>query len=493
MANNLSAFAPALLTLATTYLLHSTLLLSGAWLVFRTRRIRSEALKERLWKLAAVLPLCTAPLQLVLNVSPPTFELARGDRLIQPESRVVGVPPATETAPMILNPLPEATRAETHAPSQDGRLMAEQSELLEVPSQLSPKQAGSVAMGALSDASPPQTADPPTRPALNWFAAGLAGVCCVGIGRLVCQSLVFSLRLRDCAPVRDLSTWRMLEQIARRAGARRRFRLLASPTFRQPAAFGVFRWTIVLPEDVLRNFAPSELYALLAHESAHLVRGDAIWLWVGRILCSCLAIQPLNFVARREWRRSSELLCDQWAVHHAANGLALARCLTRVAELNSLAAPQLEALWALGTPSHLSQRVERLLEGACESDAWATRARRRLITIAALGIATAFVWAAPRTTVLANAREPFSGGSVEERPMERTNIRLLGNELRDLSAEINHVSHLVQSRLPANPNAIELAKRISARASELETRYEKLARATGPPNDAAAEATDEVH
>src|SRR5580704_13290330 len=108
MANNLSAFAPALLTLATTYLLHSTLLLSGAWLVFRTRRIRSEALKERLWKLAAVLPLCTAPLQLVLNVSPPTFELARGDRLIQPESRVVGVPPATETAPMILNPLPEA-------------------------------------------------------------------------------------------------------------------------------------------------------------------------------------------------------------------------------------------------------------------------------------------------------------------------------------------------------------------------------------------------
>jgi hypothetical protein len=186
------------------------------------------------------------------------------------------------------------------------------------------------------------------------------------------------------------------------------------------------------------------------------------------------------------------LLCDQWAVHHAANGLALARCLTRVAELNSLAAPRLEALWALGTPSHLSQRVERLLDGACESDAWGTRGRRRLITIAALGIATVFVWAAPRTTVLANARERLSAGGVEERTVERTSMHLLGNEIRALSAEIDDVGHLVRSRLAANRRATELATRISARASELKTRYEKLIRVAGPPND-ATEATDEDH
>jgi len=285
----------------------------------------------------------------------------------------------------------------------------------------------------------------------------------------------------------------MLEQIARRGGARRRFRLLASPTFRQPAAFGVFRWTIVLPEDVLRNFDSSELYALLAHEAAHLVRGDALWLWVGRILCSCFAMQPLNFVARREWRRSSELLCDQWAVHHAANGLALARCLTRVAESNSLAAPRLQALWALGTPSHLSQRVERLLDGACESDVWGSRTRRRLITIAALGIATAFVWGAPRTTISANAREPLSAGRDEPRAVERANIGMLGNDLSELRAEIDHVTHLVQSRLPANRKATQFAKRISARASALKTRYEKLAWAAGPPKDGAAEANHEVY
>ena len=72
-------------------------------------------------------------------------------------------------------------------------------------------------------------------------------------------------------------------------------------------------------------------------------------------------------------------------------------------------------------------------------------------------------------------------------------MHLLGNEVRELKAELDDVSHLVQSRLPANRKATELAKRISDRASELKSRYEKLARAAGPPNDAAAEATDEVH
>jgi hypothetical protein len=72
-------------------------------------------------------------------------------------------------------------------------------------------------------------------------------------------------------------------------------------------------------------------------------------------------------------------------------------------------------------------------------------------------------------------------------------MKLLGNEVRELSAEIDHVSHLVQSRLPANRKATELAKRISVRASELKTRYEKLVHAAAPPDDAAAEANHGVY
>jgi beta-lactamase regulating signal transducer with metallopeptidase domain len=489
MASDLSAFAPLTLTLAFTYLLHSTLLLGGAWLIVRKGRVRSEALKERVWKLAAVLGLVTAPLQLLLHVAPPAFELTMGGT---PSGQVSGAAVASATieipAEAFVTPaIPDATVPRLPAESR------QHAQAIVANDPLKDRTPDGSVPSAVEPATWPashETTSTGKRPVLTWIACAFVGAFCAGIARLVLQTVLLYRHLKDSSVIRDPSAFRMLAEISRRGRVRRQFRLLASPTFRQPAAFGLFRWTIVLPEDVLRTFQPNELHALLAHEAAHLVRGDAIWLWAGRILCSCFATQPLNFVARREWRRSSEMLCDQWAVHHAANGLALARCLTRVAESNCLVPPRLQALWALETPSHLTQRVERLLDGACESDAWDSRARRRLIAIAALGIATAFVWAAPRTRVLANAAEPLSAGG--ERAVERTNMHLLGDEIRELSAEIEHVSHLVQSRLPTNRKATELAARISDRAAELKSRYDKLVQAARPPNE-ATEATDEVY
>ena len=43
-----------------TYLVHSTLLLAAAWLIDRTVRHRSPALRQWLWKTAAVAPLLTS-------------------------------------------------------------------------------------------------------------------------------------------------------------------------------------------------------------------------------------------------------------------------------------------------------------------------------------------------------------------------------------------------------------------------------------------------
>ena len=50
--------------LALAYLLHSTVLLGGTWLVLRAARVRSWALRERIWKLAVILPLITAAIPL---------------------------------------------------------------------------------------------------------------------------------------------------------------------------------------------------------------------------------------------------------------------------------------------------------------------------------------------------------------------------------------------------------------------------------------------
>src|SRR5689334_10119685 len=59
-----SQFAEVVVALLATYLLHSTLLLSGVSLALALSRSRSAALQETLWKLAALAPLLTAPLQI---------------------------------------------------------------------------------------------------------------------------------------------------------------------------------------------------------------------------------------------------------------------------------------------------------------------------------------------------------------------------------------------------------------------------------------------
>jgi beta-lactamase regulating signal transducer with metallopeptidase domain len=462
------------------------------WLAVRTRRFRSETLKERLWKLAAVLALVTAPLQLGLGGSPPTLALALagarslegvGDAVVTPVASTVERSPSV---PILLNETPRAD-VDAHlgevTSERDRTPVASESVIDHATVPVNP-----ISIETSDTPSPLAAEKPSARPALAWIAGALLGVFCAGILRLVWQTVLLSLRLRDCEIVLEPSVCRLLDQIAQRGGVRRGIRLLVSPTFRQPAAFGMFRWTIVLPEEMLRTFESSELYALLAHEAAHLVRGDAIWLWWGRVLCSCFAFQPLNFLARRGWRRSAEMLCDEWAVSHSANGLALARCLTRVAEASLPPGPRLQALWALGAPSHLGERVERLVNGGSGNDAWTTRARSRLITLASVGIATVFVCVAPRTTILADVAQPLSVGRAEELPAEaRTEIDQLGNDLRQLTAEIDEVSDLLESRFRGNRPATELAMRISSQASELRTRYEKLVHAAEARGDVSAE------
>src|SRR5262249_23921782 len=138
--------------------------------------------------------------------------------------------------------------------------------------------------------------------------------------------------------------------------------LLSAPDDPEPAAFGLARWTIDLPQRAVRDLSKDELRSLLAHELAHLVRGDSLWLCVSRLICSCLAFQPLNQLARREWQRAAEFLCDSWAVSRTGTPLALARCLAEVAGWRLSGKPSAALLTATGRKSGLADRIERLVE-----------------------------------------------------------------------------------------------------------------------------------
>jgi len=70
MTNNLLPLTETTLSLALAYVLHSTVLLIGVAATLRSLRPGSHTLRERLWKLAVVVPLVTAPAQVWSGADP---------------------------------------------------------------------------------------------------------------------------------------------------------------------------------------------------------------------------------------------------------------------------------------------------------------------------------------------------------------------------------------------------------------------------------------
>src|SRR3990172_2054739 len=77
-----------------TYLLHSTLLIGGAWLLERVGAVRSPLSRDTLWKVALVGGLLTAAAQLALRLQPYAGHVALSSRADSPFIAVDAVRPA---------------------------------------------------------------------------------------------------------------------------------------------------------------------------------------------------------------------------------------------------------------------------------------------------------------------------------------------------------------------------------------------------------------
>lgn len=431
----------AALVVLTTYALHSTLMLGAAWLIDRRGRITSHAFRETLWKAAAVAPLLTTAIACTGGWTQPVAELAFAGA---PPTSIDSVTPEGKSRPPAAHDAPDAaprrqeeafsaTYTEIEVPlSADDASLADQEldELDEAASELPTPRTieplpDSHADKSDESAQPSVSADreaesfvpmraasdqPDTEkmnsssvgPALHanmflvnslllgaalFFAVGLL-LCCLRASRLaMCYTGGEVLR---SGIAREL-----LDRLCRDTGIQRRIRLRSCPRSLDAAAYGLFRWTIVLPVESATLLPPKQLEALLAHELAHLVRGDVAWLWVGQVLCTCLAWQPLNSLARRRWQCAAEYQCDDWAVDRGIEPLTLAGCLTEVAGWRIEGNLPAGALTATGASSEVGRRIRRLAEGP-PCDRWREARRRWLLRAAALVMVAAFAWFAPR-------------------------------------------------------------------------------------------------
>jgi beta-lactamase regulating signal transducer with metallopeptidase domain len=142
-----------------------------------------------------------------------------------------------------------------------------------------------------------------------------------------------------------------------------RVTLSCSRTLRVPVAFAR---EICVPVRALRELPDDEFRALLAHEAAHVVRRDAVWLMIAAAVRALGWWQPLNLVAAARLRLAMELSCDERAAADPRERAALARCLITVAGWNVRHGGHDGAVLATmaSRGSALRRRLESLLDDA---------------------------------------------------------------------------------------------------------------------------------
>jgi len=85
-------------------------------------------------------------------------------------------------------------------------------------------------------------------------------------------------------------------------------RLYQNPLASTPMLFGLFRPTIILPDQV---FTTGQLHAILSHELVHLRRKDTFVKWFTLLASALHWFNPLVWLVRREIDRACELSCDE--------------------------------------------------------------------------------------------------------------------------------------------------------------------------------------
>ena len=122
----------------------------------------------------------------------------------------------------------------------------------------------------------------------------------------------------------DGAVYDMLRLIRCHVGIKREVRLIVCPIITVPIMHGLFRPTIVLPEQYVYGYGceyvnEEQLQLMLLHEALHIKRGDIL----ARLIClAAVAIHwfnPLVHIMNRIAMEESEKACDDAVIAHAGN------------------------------------------------------------------------------------------------------------------------------------------------------------------------------
>lgn len=318
------------LSWVATYAIHSTVLIAATWVICRFVPRLALATQEALWKLALFGGIATATVQIGAGLGSPWGAIELPE-VMRAEAAPTSVPIAGEpSAPKVLrHRAGELTITATHA---------------------------AVAPPVVATSTPV----PRSGGAWPWVVlAAVAGGAVLGLVRLA----IAARRLRkQLLGRRDVVEDPVLETflgLCSKAGLGKRVRLSASPALSSPVAL---RREVCIPERAIEGLTPRQQEGMLAHELAHVVRRDPIWVIVAASVEAVFFFQPLNHLVRRKIEEVSEYQCDDWAARHTGTGVHLAKCLAEVASWIERE-PTAPLAANMATPrSPIVRRITRLLD-----------------------------------------------------------------------------------------------------------------------------------
>ncbi len=213
--------------------------------------------------------------------------------------------------------------------------------------------------------------------------AWLFGVLWFGI-RLIREWRALQRLLRGADQRVDLQP--MVQQIRDSMGVRTSITAVQAP-FSSPGVLGWPGATVLLPPDLDRTLTPEQLKAVVAHEVAHVKRGDYAQHVVEAVLGVVFFFHPAMRYLIASSHATREEACDDLAVRVCGNPLLYARALERMETVRHrrLGAPALAL-----TDGHLLTRVRRLIAPRKERE-FATSMLPGMMVVSALAIAFALL------------------------------------------------------------------------------------------------------
>lgn len=237
-------------------------------------------------------------------------------------------------------------------------------------------------------------------PSLNLNAYLLLGWL-AGVAALLATSILMFIRVRIvarlAAPVSDPDLVSAAQELTVQLGIRRVPELRSAPTRMDVVTFGAFRPMIIISPTVLDRCSLEELKLVLAHELAHVKRGD-VWLsLIPQLATTLLFFHPAAWLAAREFELARESACDEVAVRSLnARSDTYGRLLMKLCSRREIPA----STFVLGISSHfraLSRRISMLDQLSSPAST-----RRRSRALIAIGLTGAFL-IAPWTLVRAQS------------------------------------------------------------------------------------------